>query len=70
MVGPFTNSALVREPACVRESFEEEVETVEAFLGRTANKAREELEDEICRKVLRGLSDGKVGLYSEMQENA
>ncbi|EJD03544.1 uncharacterized protein FOMMEDRAFT_154620 [Fomitiporia mediterranea MF3/22] len=69
LVDAFSNSDYVAEPPTVRAAFQEEVEKVSVFLDRMKGMGREERRTEIAKKVLTGLSDGKVGLYSNMHDN-
>lgn len=67
LVDAFSNAELVSEPSSVREGFEEEIETVAAFMKRVDPTT---MDIEICKKVLTGLTDGKVGIYSDMHDVA
>ncbi|KAL5494878.1 hypothetical protein ACEPAI_340 [Sanghuangporus weigelae] len=66
----FRNSEYITEPQEVREAFETDVEKVSGFLVKLEKMGREERYARITHKVLHGLSDGKVGLYSHMHDNA
>ena len=70
IVNAFHNSELVLEPETVRDAFEEQIEKVSEFLDKIKSVGRQELSREISKRVLRGLSDGKVGLYSKFHDNA
>ncbi|KAL5519334.1 hypothetical protein ACEPAH_1017 [Sanghuangporus vaninii] len=70
IVNGFHNSEYIPEPQEVREAFETDVEKVSEFLVKLEKMGREERYARITHKVLHGLSDGKVGLYSHMHDNA
>lgn len=70
IVNDFKNSSIVDEPADLRDNFEREVEPVSAFLSRVEPLSQYHKQYELCRKLLLGLSDSKVGLYSLFHDNA
>lgn len=66
----FNQPITVREPPDLRDNFEREVEEVTAFMERTSKLPTLSKERELCMKLLLGLSDSKVGLYSQFHDNA
>ncbi|KAL5519333.1 hypothetical protein ACEPAH_1016 [Sanghuangporus vaninii] len=70
LVSAFHNSELVLEPITVREAFEEDIEKVSEFIEGIKSIDRQKFSREISNRVLRGLSDGKFGLYSRFHDNA
>lgn len=70
IVTKFENSAVFDAPPDLRDSFEQEVEAVSSFLDRVSGLLQPQKESAYCRKLLSGLSDSKVGLYSQFHDNA
>ncbi|THH11616.1 hypothetical protein EW145_g546 [Phellinidium pouzarii] len=70
LVNSFTNSPVVDEPKNLRDRFEREVERVSSFLFRVKDMPVQLMERELCKKLLHGLSESKVGLYSQFHDNA
>ena len=68
LVNAFENHALVDPPNKLLEAnFEREIEKVSEFLVNCSSKSRER---EVFKRLLLGLSDTKVGQYSNFHENA
>ena len=70
IVEAFHNSEYIPEPREVRGAFEVEVERVSEFMQKIEHLSKKERYHRISRKILDGLSDGKVGLCSHMRDNA
>ena len=70
IVEGFRSPSTVNEPSDLRGNFESEVEEVIAFMEMVDNIAALQKERELCTKLLLGLSDSKVGLYSQFHDNA
>ncbi|KAI5121840.1 hypothetical protein M0805_003273 [Coniferiporia weirii] len=70
IVNGFTNSRVVDAPEDLRDRFEREIEKVSSFLSRVKDMPVLAKERELYKKLLLGLSDSKVGLYSMFHDNA
>ncbi|KAH8119803.1 RNA dependent RNA polymerase-domain-containing protein [Phellopilus nigrolimitatus] len=70
IVDAFENSRIVDPPSDLRSGFEREIEEVSAFISRVADLPALLKERELLKKLLSGLSDSKVGLYSKFHDNA
>lgn len=69
IVDAFENSEIVREPTDLRNNFQPEIEEVSAFSERVCNMDDASHAYELSKKLLSGLSDSKVGMYSRFHEN-
>lgn len=59
----------MREPEDLRDNFQPEIEKVTAFCDRVCNMDDASHAYELSKKLLSGLSDSKVGMYSRFHEN-
>ncbi|KLO20599.1 hypothetical protein SCHPADRAFT_816328 [Schizopora paradoxa] len=69
IVDTFKNAKTVREPNDLRDNFQPEIEKVSAFCDRISNMDDATQAYELGKKLLAGLSDSKVGMYSRFHEN-
>lgn len=69
IVDTFKNAETVREPTDLRENFQPEIEKVSVFCDRVRSMDGAYRAYELSKKLLSGLSESKVGLYSRFHEN-
>ena len=69
IVDAFQNAKAVREPDNLRDNFQPEIEKVSTFCDRVCNMNNTSQAYELSKKLLSGLSDSKVGMYSRFHDN-
>lgn len=71
LVAPFNECPVIREPPhFLEENFETNPEKVSDFYRRVKALGPKQRANEFITLALRGLSDSKIGLYSNMHDNA
>lgn len=69
IVDAFKNPTTVREPKDLRDNFQPVIEKVSTFCDQFYNMDDASHAYELSKKLLSGLSDSKVGMYSRFHEN-